>query len=139
MLHGAVKLKGKARCFRNFRKQRAFAYTEGLALTGQLLLIRFDHLLDHLTANRTGLTGCQIAVIALLEVDADLPWCGITTKTSVILQSFAPNRLASPILKIDRPIHLPYRVGYYFSDEPIENANALPVRGTRSGNDFAFR
>ena len=31
------------------------------------------HLLDHLAADRTGLAGGQIAVVALLEVDADLP------------------------------------------------------------------
>ena len=31
------------------------------------------HLLDHLTANGAGLTGGQVAVIAVLQVDADLP------------------------------------------------------------------
>ena len=29
------------------------------------------NLLDHLAADRTGLTGCEVAVIALLEVYAD--------------------------------------------------------------------
>ena len=33
------------------------------------------HLLNHLAADGTGLAGGQIAVVALLEVDADLPWC----------------------------------------------------------------
>ena len=33
------------------------------------------HLLDHLAADGTGLAGGQVAVVALLEVDADLPWC----------------------------------------------------------------
>ena len=30
------------------------------------------HLLDHLAADGTGLAGGQVAVVALLEVDADL-------------------------------------------------------------------
>ena len=33
------------------------------------------HDVDHLAADRTSLTGGQIAIIALLQVDADLPWC----------------------------------------------------------------
>ena len=41
----------------------------------QVLLVALDHLLDHLAADRAGLAGGQIAVVALLEVDADLPWC----------------------------------------------------------------
>ena len=36
------------------------------------VFISLDHLLDHLSADRTGLAGGQIAVVALLEVDADL-------------------------------------------------------------------
>ena len=36
---------------------------------------------NHLAADRAGLAGGQIAVVALLEVDADLPWCVFTTKT----------------------------------------------------------
>ena len=31
------------------------------------------HLLDHLAADGTGLAGGQVAVVALIEVDADLP------------------------------------------------------------------
>ena len=38
----------------------------------QALLVALDHLLDHLAADRAGLAGGQIAVVALLEVDADL-------------------------------------------------------------------
>ena len=45
------------------------------------------HLLDHLAAYGTGLAGGQVAVVALLEVDADLPWCVFTTKTWLILKS----------------------------------------------------
>ena len=39
------------------------------------------HVLDHLAADGAGLAGGQVAVIALLEVDANLPWC-----TPVILK-----------------------------------------------------
>ena len=38
----------------------------------QVLLVALDHLFDHLAADRAGLAGGQIAVVALLEVDADL-------------------------------------------------------------------
>ena len=41
----------------------------------QVLLVALDHLLNHLAADRAGLAGGQIAIVALLEVDADLPWC----------------------------------------------------------------
>ena len=41
----------------------------------QVLLVALDHLFNHLAADRAGLAGGQIAVVALLEVDADLPWC----------------------------------------------------------------
>lgn len=37
------------------------------------VLVRLDHLLDHLAANGTGLTAGQIAIVALLQVDANLP------------------------------------------------------------------
>ena len=33
------------------------------------------HVLDHLAAHGASLTAGQVAVIALLQVDADLPWC----------------------------------------------------------------
>ena len=36
-------------------------------------LVSLDHLLDHLAADAAGFTGGQIAVVALLQVDADLP------------------------------------------------------------------
>ena len=32
------------------------------------------HVLDHLAAHGAGLAAGQIAVVALLQVDADLPW-----------------------------------------------------------------
>ena len=33
------------------------------------------NLLDHLAADGAGFAGGQVAVVAVLEVDADLPWC----------------------------------------------------------------
>ena len=39
----------------------------------QRLLVGLNHLLDHLAADRTGLAGGQIAVVAFLQVHADLP------------------------------------------------------------------
>lgn len=80
LLHGAVDYaKEKARGFR-LRKPRAF-YCLRSALTSQVLLIGFDHLFDHLAADRARLTGGQIAIVALLQVDTNLPWC-----TSAILK-----------------------------------------------------
>ena len=39
----------------------------------QALLVGLDHLLDHLAADRAGLTAGQVAVVAFLQVDANLP------------------------------------------------------------------
>ena len=39
----------------------------------QVLLVGLDHLLDHLAAHGTGLAGGQVAVVAFLQVDANLP------------------------------------------------------------------
>ena len=33
------------------------------------------HLLDHLAAHRAGLAGGEVAIVALLQVDAHFPWC----------------------------------------------------------------
>ena len=51
-----------------------------LALVCHILLVGFDHLLHHLAAYGAGLTAGQIAVIALLEVNADLLWRFFTSK-----------------------------------------------------------
>ena len=37
------------------------------------LLVGLDHLLHHLAADGTGLAGGEVAVVALLQVDAHLP------------------------------------------------------------------
>ena len=39
------------------------------------LLVGLDHLLDHLAADGAGFAGGQVAVVAVLQVDANLPWC----------------------------------------------------------------
>ena len=38
------------------------------------------HLLDHLAADGAGFAGGQVAVVALLQVDAHFPWRIITSK-----------------------------------------------------------
>ena len=37
------------------------------------------HLLDHLAADGAGFAGGQVAVVAVLQVDADLPWCSFSS------------------------------------------------------------
>lgn len=39
----------------------------------QTVLVGLDHLLDHLAADGAGLLAGQIAIVALLQVDANLP------------------------------------------------------------------
>ena len=39
----------------------------------QVALVGLDHFLDHLAADGAGFAGGQVAVIAVLQVDADLP------------------------------------------------------------------
>ena len=46
----------------------------------QVLLVGLDHLLDHLAADRAGLAAGQVAVIAVLQVDAHLLRCVFTSK-----------------------------------------------------------
>ena len=46
------------------------SFTAGRSL--QALLVALNHLLDHLAADGAGLAAGQVAVVALLEVDADL-------------------------------------------------------------------
>lgn len=40
-------------------------------VSNELKTLFWQHLFDHLAADRTGFTGGQVAVVALLEVDAD--------------------------------------------------------------------
>ena len=46
----------------------------------QAVLVGLDHLLDHLAAHGAGLTGGQVAVVALLQVHAHLMRCVFTSK-----------------------------------------------------------
>lgn len=46
----------------------------------QVLLVALDHLLNHLAADRAGLAAGQVAVIAVLQVDAHLLRCVFTSK-----------------------------------------------------------
>ena len=41
----------------------------------QALLVGLDHFLDHLAADGAGFPGGQVAVVAVLQVHTDLPWC----------------------------------------------------------------
>ena len=41
----------------------------------QALLVGLDHFLDHLAADGAGFPGGQVAVVAVLQIHADLPWC----------------------------------------------------------------
>ena len=45
------------------------------------------HVLDHLTADGAGFAGGEVAVVAVLKVDANLPWCVFTTKIVIFLRS----------------------------------------------------
>ena len=38
----------------------------------------WTYMFDHLAADRTGLAAGQVAVIALLQVDAHFPWCSFS-------------------------------------------------------------
>ncbi len=69
-----------ARSVFSFRMYKGQPGGLSLVLSGaqQLLhavLVGLDHLLDHLAADGAGLLGGQVAVVALLQVHADLPWC----------------------------------------------------------------
>ena len=58
---------------RRSRWTSPFFQGRGKEMLLHAVLVGLDHLLDHLTADRTGLTGSQIAVVTLLQVDAHLP------------------------------------------------------------------
>ena len=58
----------------------AFGRTPLLWERLQVLLVGLDHLLDHLAADRAGLAAGQVAVIAVLQVDAHLLRCVFTSK-----------------------------------------------------------
>lgn len=102
----------------------------------QVLLVALDHLLDHLAADGAGLAGGQIAVVALLEVDADLPWCVFTTKTQFYFEvnTHQGGLMFFDLLKICYPCYIPYRVFCDFSNKAVKDTNTLPVGSSRPSN-----
>lgn len=102
----------------------------------QVLLVALDHLFDHLAADGTGLAGGQIAVVALLEVDADLPWCVFTTKTQFYFEvnTHQGGLMFFDLLKICYPCYIPYRVFCDFSNKAVKDTNTLPVGSSRPSN-----
>ena len=102
----------------------------------QVLLVALDHLFDHLAADRAGLAGGQIAVVALLEVDADLPWCVFTTKTQFYFEvnTHQGGLMFFDLLKICYPCYIPYRVFCDFSNKAVKDTNTLPVGSSRPSN-----
>ena len=107
-----------------------------LALVCHILLVGFDHLLHHLTAYGAGLTAGQIAVIALLEVYADLPWCVFTAKTQFYFEvnTHQGGLMFFDLLKICYPCYIPYRVFCDFSNKAVKDTNTLPVGSSRPSN-----
>lgn len=102
----------------------------------QVLLVALDHLLNHLAADRAGLAGGQIAVVALLKVDADLPWCVFTTKTQFYFEvnTHQGGLMFFDLLKICYPCYIPYRVFCDFSNKAVKDTNTLPVGSSRPSN-----
>lgn len=102
----------------------------------QVLLVALDHLFNHLAANRAGLAGGQIAVVALLEVDTDLPWCVFTTKTQFYFEvnTHQGGLMFFYLLKICYPCYIPYRVFCDFSNKAVKDTNTLPVGSSRPSN-----
>ena len=74
----------------------------------QGLLVGLDHLLDHLAADTAGLAAGQVAVVALLQVDTDLPWCSRSSLKRGSVRREAADRGVSQ-----------------FTDKIIENAHVL--------------
>lgn len=102
----------------------------------QVLLVALDHLFNHLAADRASLAGGQIAVVALLEVDADLPWCVFTTKTQFYFEvnTHQGGLMFFDLLKICYPCYIPYRVFCDFSNKAVKDTNTLPVGSSRPSN-----
>ena len=58
-----------------------------LLIVADLILVGLNHFFDHLTAYRTGLTRGQMAIVAFLQVDTDLPWCICTIKRFMLWET----------------------------------------------------
>lgn len=94
------------------------------------------HLLDHLAAHRAGLAAGQVAVVALLQVDAHFPWCVFTTKTQFYFEvnTHQGGLMFFDLLKICYPCYIPYRVFCDFSNKAVKDTNTLPVGSSRPSN-----
>ena len=102
----------------------------------QAVLVGLDHLLDHLAAHRAGLLAGQVTVVALLQVDAYLPWCVFTTKTQFYFEvnTHQDGLMFFDLLKICYPCYIPYRVFCDFSNKAVKDTNTLPVGSARPSN-----
>ena len=94
------------------------------------------YVLDHLTADGAGFAGGQVAVVAVLEVDADFPWCVFTTKTQFYFEvnTHQGGLMFFDLLKICYPCYIPYRVFCDFSNKAVKDTNTLPVGSSRPSN-----
>lgn len=101
-----------------------------------VLFVLLDHLLDHLAADRTGLAAGQVAVVALLQIDAHLPWCVFTIKTQFYFEVNArqDGLMFFDLLKICYPCYIPHRVFCDFSNKAVKDTNTLPVGSARPSN-----
>jgi len=93
-------------------------------------------MLDHLAADGAGLAGGHGAVVALLEIDADFPWCVFTTKTQSYFEvnTHQDGLMFFDLLKICYPCYIPYRVFCDFSNKAVKDTNTLPVGSSRPSN-----
>ena len=85
-----------------------------------VLLVLGDHLLNHLTANRTGLLGSQVAVVTLLEVHAYF----VGTFHLKTVHRLFVNRLAGIVIAVavTHEIHLPLLwFRHYFKTKQRKN------------------
>ena len=108
----------------------------GTSRTGIIRTSYGTHLLDHLAADGAGLAGGQVAVVAVLEIDAHFPWCVFTTKTQFYFEvnTHQGGLMFFDLLKICYPCYIPYRVFCDFSNKAVKDTNTLPVGSSRPNN-----
>ena len=87
----------------------------------QTLLVSLDHLLDHLAADGAGLTGGQVTVVAVGQVDTDLPWCLFYLLNSLCKRSVGDFHT--------RRNHISNRFVHNFTNELVKDPDALLIAG----------
>ena len=94
------------------------------------------HYINHLAAYGTSLLRSQVAVVALLQIDAHLPWCVFTIKTQFYFEVNArqDGLMFFDLLKICYPCYIPHRVFCDFSNKAVKDTNTLPVGSARPSN-----